>query len=40
MEAEYVRRTRRPTLLGGASYVFFLKGITDADIHGAIAISY
>ena len=33
-------RASRPALLGGMADVFFLERITNADIHGAIAISY
>ena len=40
METEDFRRTCRPALLGGMADVFFLERITNADIHGAIAISY
>ena len=40
METEHVRRTCCPALLGGMANVFFLERITNADIHGAIAISY
>lgn len=40
METEHIRRTCCTALLGGMADVFFLERITNADIHGAIAISY
>ncbi len=40
METEYFRRTCRSAFFGSTANVFFLKRITNADIHGAIAISY